>query len=166
MVKQDRGRIINVSSPAWLGMIGPSAYTAAKGAVASLTMGIAQQMALEGYAITCNAIVPIADTRMSPRRGAERFERLYRAGLITRQVYEESVDPPGPEHVPPIVLYLATDQAANINGQLLGASRGRVALYSWPTEVKGLYKEGLWTLEELMQRMPTTLVQDMRVAKG
>ena len=164
MVQQKAGRIINFSSPAWLG-IGASAYTASKGGVVSLTMGIAQQMALEGYGITCNAVVPIADTRMSPRRDREMCERLYRAGLINKQTYEESSDPQGAEHVPAIVVYLATDHAANVNGQILGASRGRVALYSWPTEVKGLYKEGVWTVDELVRLVPTTLAQDFKTAR-
>ena len=55
MVKQNSGRIINFSSPAWLGH-GGSAYTASKGAVVSLSLGIAQTMTLEGYHITCNAL--------------------------------------------------------------------------------------------------------------
>ncbi|MEE8414433.1 MAG: SDR family NAD(P)-dependent oxidoreductase [Dehalococcoidales bacterium] len=165
MVKQGTGRIINFSSPAWLGM-GASAYTASKGAVVSLSTGIAHLMTFEGYGITCNSIIPIADTRMSPRRGGEIWERFYKAGLITRQIYEESSDPPGPEHIPAVVLYLATDEAAKVNGQVIGASRGRVALYSWPTEVKGLYKEGVWTLEELMKSMPATLLQGLQTARG
>lgn len=165
MVQQKSGRIINFSSPSWLGN-GAGAYTASKGAVVSLTMGIAQTMALEGYGVTCNAIVPIADTRMTPRRGREMWTRLFQAGLINRQIYLESCDPPGPEHIPGIVLYLATDDAADINGQVLGASRGRVALYSWPTEVKGIYKKGIWTLEELSEIVPATLSQDMRTARG
>ncbi len=165
MVKQNFGRIINFSSPSWLGN-GASAYTASKGAVVSLSMGIAQIMAVEGYHITCNALVPIADTRMTPKRGRDNWQRLYNAGLITKQIFEESCDPPGPEHIPAIVLYLATDEAANINGQVLGASRGRVALYSWPTEVKGLYKDGVWTLEELTRLVPGSLVRDMKKAAG
>ena len=165
MVNQKSGRIINFSSPAWLGN-GASAYTASKGAVVSLTMGIAQIMAVENYGVTCNAIVPIAETRMSPRRGKANWERLYNAGLINRQIFEESCDPPGPEHIPAIVLYLATDLAADINGQIFGASRGRVALYSWPGEKKGLYKQGVWTLEELVERMPATLAQDIQKTRG
>jgi hypothetical protein len=55
------------------------------------------------------------------------------------------------------VLYLATDQAANISGRVFGASRGRVALYSEPKEEAGIYKEGVWTLEELMELFPRTL---------
>ena len=165
MVKQNAGRIINFSSPSWLGN-GAGAYTASKGGVVSLTMGIAQTMAVEGYHITCNALVPIADTRMTPKRGRDSWQRLYNAGLITKQIFEESCDPPGPEHIPAIVLYLATDEAANINGQVLGASRGRVALYSWPTEVKGLYKDGVWTLEELTRLVPGSLDRDIKKAAG
>ena len=41
MVKQNAGRIINFSSPAWLGE-GASAYTASKGGITSLTIGLAQ----------------------------------------------------------------------------------------------------------------------------
>ncbi|MFC2014568.1 SDR family NAD(P)-dependent oxidoreductase [Chloroflexota bacterium] len=165
MVKQGTGRIINFSSPAWLGM-GASAYAASKGAVVSLSTGIAHLMTFEGYDITCNSLIPIADTRMSPRRGAKRWEQFYEAGLITRQIYQESSDPPGSEHIPAIVLYLSTDEAANVNGQVIGASRGRVALYSWPTEVKGLYKEGVWTLEELMKSLPVTIFQELPTARG
>jgi NAD(P)-dependent dehydrogenase (short-subunit alcohol dehydrogenase family) len=163
MVKQKKGRIINFSSPAWLGH-GPGAYTASKGAIVSLTTGLAMYTAMDGYDITCNTIVPIAETRMSPR--GPGWERLYRAGLVTKQIWLESSDPGGPEHIPGIVLYLASAEAANINGQIFGASRGRVALYSWPTEIKGLYKDGVWTPEELAKMVPATLAQDMKTARG
>ena len=165
MVRQKKGRIINFSSPAWMGHF-PNAYTASKGAVVSLTQGLALNMTMEGYDITCNAIVPIADTRMSPKGGAEVWKRLCEMGLVTKQIYLESSDPGGPEHIPPIVLYLASDEAASINGQIFGASRGRIAIYSWPTEAKGLYKDGVWTLEELIKLMPRTLAQEMRTARG
>ena len=166
MVKQGSGRIINFSSPAWLGM-GATAYTASKGAVVSLSKGIAQQMVLEGYEnITCNVLVPIAETRMSPRWGGPLWKRQYDLELITRQIYEESSDPPDPEHVVAAVIYLATEEAANINGQVIGASRGRVALYSWPTEINGLYKDGVWTVEELMKLFPSTLSRNIQKRRG
>ncbi len=155
MVRQNYGRIINFASPAWLGH-GPSPYTASKGAVVSLSLGIAMGMSLEGYHITCNALIPIAETRMSPRSGGTAgWEKMYQAGLIPRQLFEESVDPPPPSHIPAAVMYLASDAGAHLNGQIIGASRGRVALYSQPSEFKGLYKDGVWTLEELANRLPT-----------
>jgi NAD(P)-dependent dehydrogenase (short-subunit alcohol dehydrogenase family) len=164
MVKQNSGRIINFSSPAWLGA-GATAYTASKGAITSLTIGLAQVMMLGGYNITCNAMVPIAATRIGPR-GGPGSDRTYKEGLVNRQLYEEGQNPPGPEHVVGPVLYLCTDQAANFNGQIIGSSRGRVAVYTWPTEAKGIYKDGIWTLDELVKIIPRTLAMDLRKTRG
>jgi len=162
MVKQNSGRIINFSSPAWLGA-GATAYTASKGAITSLTIGLTQVMTSEGYNITCNAIVPIAATRIGPRGGSDRN---YKLSLVNRQLHEEALDPPGPEHVVGPVLYLSTDQASDFNGQIIGSSRGRVAVYTWPTEAKGIYKDGIWTLEELVKTIPKTLAMDLRKTRG
>jgi NAD(P)-dependent dehydrogenase (short-subunit alcohol dehydrogenase family) len=166
MVKQNWGRIINFTSPAWLGIMADG-YTAGKGGVVSLTRGLAQQMDLSGYNITCNAIAPIAATRINPgRKAAEFWQKLFQAGLITRQICDDSIDPPPPEHIPPIILYLATEQARNISGHVFGASRGRIALYSNPTEIKGLYKNGVWTLDELIDRIPSSLAQGLVNSRG
>ncbi len=165
MIKQKKGRIINFSSPAWLGMMA-GAYPASKGGVVSLTGALAQMFELQGLDITCNSLVPIAETRIGPRRGADYHDRLFKAGLMGRQLYEESKDPPGPEHITAIVMYLATDEAAGITGQVFGASRGRVAVYSRPREAKGLYKDGVWTPDELIQRIPLTLAQDLTNSVG
>ncbi len=157
MMKQGSGRIVNFASPSWLGVTGADAYTAAKGGVVSLTRGIASRMKLEGYKITCNAIAPIASTRLTRMGDRTMWDRSYQAGLIDRQIYEDSVNPPAPEEIPPIVCYLATDQAEDVSGRVFGASRGRVALYSEPREEAGIYKQGVWTLEELMELFPRTL---------
>jgi NAD(P)-dependent dehydrogenase (short-subunit alcohol dehydrogenase family) len=160
MMKQGTGRIINFASPSWLGVTGADTYTAAKGGVVSLTRGIASRMKLDGYKITCNAIAPIALTRLTGFGAGPMWDRSYKAGIIDRQIYEDSRNPTDPKEVPPIVLYLATDQAENISGHVFGASRGRIALYSEPEEIKGIYKEGIWTIEELMTLMPKTLARD------
>ncbi len=160
MMKQSTGRIINFTSPSWLGVTGADAYTAAKGGVVSLTRGIASRMRLEGYKITCNAIAPIARTRLN-QEATEMWNNLYRMGIIDQQLYEDSVNPANPEEIPPIVLYLATDQAETISGKVFGATRGRVALYSEPQEIRGIYKDGIWTLEELMKLVPRTLARGL-----
>lgn len=169
MVKQKMGRIINFASTAWLVGSGSIAYSASKGGVVSFTKAIATHLACEDYRITCNTIVPIAGPMGSRYRDVSserqgqlaKLEQLNKAGLLTQQIYEEICDRPGPEHISAIVLYLATDEAAHISGREFGASRGRVALYSEPEEIKGLYKEGVWTLDELVKRIPVTLTQDI-----
>ncbi len=160
MMKQGTGRIINFTSPSWLGVTGADTYTAAKGAVVSLTRGIASRMKLDGYKITCNAIAPVARTRLNTSV-PQMWVPLLEAGIINRQLFEDSANPPPPEEIAPIVCYLATDQAENVSGKVFGASRGRVALYSEPKEIKGIYKDGVWTLEELMTLFPKSLGQDI-----
>jgi hypothetical protein len=89
------------------------------------------------------------------------WNSLYRAGIIDQQLYEDSINPANPEEIPPIVCYLATDQAENITGRVFGATRGRIALYSEPQEIRGIYKDGIWTLEELMKLIPKTLARGL-----
>jgi NAD(P)-dependent dehydrogenase (short-subunit alcohol dehydrogenase family) len=163
MRKQGTGRIINFASPSWLGVTGADAYTAAKGGVVSLTRGIASRMKLEGHKITCNAIAPIGGTRLnqmrldSPEIWREMWDKYYQAGIIDQQLYEDTIEPADPKEIPPIVCYLATDQAESINGRVFGATKGRIALYSEPQEIRGIYKDGIWTLEELIKLIPRTL---------
>ena len=61
------------------------------------------------------------------------------------------------EDVAPIVVYLASDQAANINGQVLFATAGRISLYAPPAQLKSIYKKGRWTFEELAAVIPASL---------
>jgi NAD(P)-dependent dehydrogenase (short-subunit alcohol dehydrogenase family) len=183
MTKQNYGRIINFSSQSWLGAgADPGPYVAAKGGIVSLTMSIGQQMLLEGYNITCNAIAPLSDQKLGrdadyykKMQGSDqmaaggRWERLFKAGLINQQFYQEMAIARSittPNHISPVVLYLAADETTNINGQVFGVSKGRIALYSEPTEIKGLYKEGVWTLDELVQLVPVTLTSGIRRARG
>ena len=121
MMKQGTGRIINFASPSWLGVTGADAYTAAKGGVVSLTRGIASRMKLDGYKITCNAIAPIARTRLTRMGDRTMWDRSFQAGIIDRQIYEDSVDPPAPEEIPPIVL---------LPGDGPGGKRQRAGLWS------------------------------------
>ena len=77
--------------------------------------------------------------------------------LVTN--YDQFIDMPGPEHVPPIVVYLATDEAKDINGQTFHVERGRVGIYSEPVEVKQLFNGGeVWSVDELVDLIPRTLL--------
>lgn len=61
-----------------------------------------------------------------------------------------------------MVAYLATDEAAHINGQIIGVIGSRVFLYNHPAEVKTIYKkEGRWRVEELIELVPLTLGQGL-----
>jgi NAD(P)-dependent dehydrogenase (short-subunit alcohol dehydrogenase family) len=113
------GRIVNTSSEAFLaGSAGQPNYAAAKGGIVGLTTSTA--LALARYGVTANAICPRARTRMT--------EDVF-AGF---EQPAEGLDPLAPEHVAPLVGYLASPAAARVNGQLLVVHGGMVALIERP----------------------------------
>ncbi|WP_326621225.1 3-oxoacyl-ACP reductase [Streptomyces decoyicus] len=120
------GRIVNTSSEAFLaGSAGQPNYAAAKGGIVGLTTSTA--LALGKYGVTANAICPRARTRMT--------EDVF-AGLPAHQEGQEpgdgGLDVLAPEHVAPLVGYLASPAAARVNGQLLVVHGGMVAIAERP----------------------------------
>ena len=160
MREQKGGRIINLTSDAWRGTVGQCNYGAAKGGIVSLTRAIAREMGR--YGVTCNALCPVAATRMTMTEEVKAgLRKRLEAGLITKEAYEGFAAMPGPEYIPPMAIYLATDAAANINGQVLHVERGRVAIYSEPVEIRAIYKAeagGAWSVDELEEYVPKTIL--------
>ncbi|MFG2221926.1 3-oxoacyl-ACP reductase [Streptomyces sp. NPDC048644] len=114
------GRIVNTSSEAFLaGAAGQPNYAAAKGGIVGLTTSTA--LALAKYGVTANAICPRARTRMTE----DVFAGFAEPG-------EGQLDPLAPEHVAPLVGYLASPAAAGVNGQLLVVHGGMVAVAERP----------------------------------
>jgi 3-oxoacyl-[acyl-carrier protein] reductase len=161
MRKQRAGRIINITSDAWRGTVGHVNYGAAKAGIVGLTRSIAREMGR--YNVTCNAIAPVAATRMTLDEDVKQgIKKRYEAGLVTKEQLDAILNMPGPEYVPPIVAYLATDHAWNINGQVFHAEGGRVSVYSEPVETRAIYKKaGIWTVDELIDVFPQTIGQGL-----
>ncbi|MFD8417171.1 3-oxoacyl-ACP reductase [Streptomyces sp. NPDC059650] len=114
------GRIVNTSSEAFLGgSAGQPNYAAAKGGIVGLTTSTA--LALAKYGVTANAICPRARTRMT--------QDVF-AGF--REPQDGGLDPLAPEHVSPLVGYLASPAAARVNGQLFVVHGGMVAVMERP----------------------------------
>ncbi|MEU0433054.1 3-oxoacyl-ACP reductase [Streptomyces sp. NPDC006290] len=113
------GRIVNTSSEAFLaGSAGQPNYAAAKGGIVGLTTSTA--LALAKYGVTANVICPRARTRMTE----DVFAGFGRP--------DDGLDPLAPEHVAPLVGYLAAPAAAHVNGQLLVVHGGMVAVVERP----------------------------------
>ncbi|MHA4777805.1 3-oxoacyl-ACP reductase [Streptomyces sp. MSC1_001] len=114
------GRIVNTSSEAFLaGSAGQPNYAAAKGGIVGLTTSTA--LALARYGVTANAICPRARTRMTE----DVFAGFGEPG-------DGELDPLSPDHVAPLVGYLASPAAAGVNGQLLVVHGGMVAVVDRP----------------------------------
>ena len=62
-----------------------------------------------------------------------------------------------PEDVAPFTVWLASDEAAHVNGHIFHVSDGLVTLLNEPEPMKTIRKEGRWTVEELIRVFPATL---------
>lgn len=149
--QQRYGRIINTSSVAGLyaTTYGQANYGAAKEGIVGLTRKVARDMGR--YGVTCNCIRPSAGTRLT----LSDEMRKARPGIIARF---ESMRP---EDIAPLVVWLASDDAANVNGRTFYVEAGRIGLYSEPVLEKQLVKAGGWTIDELFMFMPATITGEL-----
>ena len=159
MRQQRYGRIINFSSGSGLiGLPGQANYGAAKSGIAGFTRVVAKD--LGRYGVTCNAIAPGASTRMTQSVPDASRELRARAGIATpggpRPATTMSMR--DPEYVAPMVGYLCTDDAWNINGQIFHVAGGTVGLAWHPTPMRTLWKPAMWTLDELCAAIPEQMM--------
>lgn len=111
------GRIVNTSSGAGLmGSIAQAAYSAAKGAIASLTLVQAAELGRIG--VTANAIAPAARTRMTEEAFAE----------MMAEVGEGAFDAMDPANVAPLVVWLGSDASADVTGRVFEVEGGIIGI--------------------------------------
>ncbi len=149
--RRESGRIINFSSTSAWGSPGQPNYGAAKYGILGFTAVLANS--LDRYGVTSNAILPFAATRMidsTPRAMKVKEE----TGKLPSELAAGTEGDPA--NVAPMVAYLATDDAAMINGHFFGVRGHQVSLYShW--ELAGVFQaDRRWTVEEMLELYPET----------
>jgi NAD(P)-dependent dehydrogenase (short-subunit alcohol dehydrogenase family) len=127
-------RIVNTSSEAFLlGTPGQPNYAAAKAGIAALTVTTARGCAR--YGVRANAICPRARTAM--------------LGDLVSPPPADGPDPLAPEHVTPLVTYLASPAAERINGEVFIVHGGVAAVLN-PPSIRAVFRadtpDGMWTL--------------------
>jgi len=138
--KLEYGRIINTSSHSGLlGNVGQTNYGPAKAGVASMTMIWAMEMAR--YNVTCNAIAPMARTRISE----------FNLGPAPEDPGQ--FDEFAPENVSPLVVYLASDQAKDITGRVIAIRGGLLESFEPWRIGKSIDLGRRWTVDEIAQRI-------------
>ncbi|HJP40777.1 MAG TPA: SDR family oxidoreductase [Dehalococcoidia bacterium] len=158
--QQRSGRIVNTGSGSGFGNMGQANYAAAKEGIAGFTRTIARD--LGRYGVTANMIRPSAATRltMSPEMAAAR-ERRTAAGLARAGQGTGMPDDMTPERIAPLVVWLCTDAAAEVNGQDFSVGSDFIRLNTLPTPVKSIHREGGWDLDTLDRVFPQTIGQGL-----
>lgn len=116
MIPKKYGRIINISSRAWLGNVGQANYSAAKGGMVSLTRTMARE--LGKFNITSNCIAPgVIDTPMYQGLREDVQENLRKTQPISNIG--------GPDDVAYAAHFFAADEAWYVTGQVLYVCGGK-----------------------------------------
>jgi 3-oxoacyl-[acyl-carrier protein] reductase len=156
--QQRSGRIIGFSSGSGLrGNSGQANYGAAKAGIAGMTRVMAKD--LGRYGVTVNCISPSASTRMTATVSDSARQARASRGIAgaAAQVGQRQENPP--EQIAPMVAYLCSDDAANINGQIFAVGGGNVSLLYHPTPYRTLFNEDIWTIDDLRRLVPQQLMQ-------
>lgn len=134
------GSIINTTSIAGLlGNFGQANYGAAKAGI----YGFTRVLAIEGkkYNIRCNAIAPIAKTRLTE-------------DLPMFKAIGEELDP---KFISPIVVYLASDLAKDITGRVFDVQGKKIGQFIMKQTAGATTKGEMWTPQEIAERIQEIL---------
>jgi len=159
MVPQRSGSLIFLSSGALNGMPNMTAYATAKAGILGFTWSTAN--ALGRFGITTNCMVPSAATRMSDTiygnagKLTERFGDAMKSELSSG-TYRD------PANVAPFAVYLMSDAARDVNGQVFrvqGYEVGRLGMLRYAPVITNL---GPWDVDTLAERVPAELGPDLQ----
>jgi 3-oxoacyl-[acyl-carrier protein] reductase len=149
--RQGSGVIINTGSESGLGHAMMTNYSAAKEGVLGLTRSVARE--LGRFGVRCNAIRPRALTQSVRNLGQTAFrpaqaleQALGKHSLGSRGNIQTNG---GPEQVAPLVVWLCTDAAKNVNGRTFYVCGDEIGLFSEPELVSSLTRVGGWDLDSL-----------------
>lgn len=128
MRQQKQGRLIHfVSAQAVIGAVGQTHYGAAQMAVAGLSRNAAIEM--ERYGVTSNCIV------LCSKPGSD-------------------TDPAG---IPALAVFLASDAANSLSGQVFGVQDKEILLFSQPRIQRSMHNSQGWTVERLSAIFESTM---------
>lgn len=149
------GRLILAGSPAGQhGNFGQGNYAACKAGITAMARTWAMELARDR--ITVNCVVPTAATEMTRTipAFAPHVEALEERGEPLPEWLRKGEAFGTPEDVAGLIVFLASDAAADVTGQTIGLGGDRLALWSYPDEVATAYRDGGWTADDIARAWP------------
>ncbi|WP_419220517.1 SDR family NAD(P)-dependent oxidoreductase [Gordonia sp. CPCC 206044] len=153
-VEQESGSIVLTGSAASLGMFGGSGYPAAKGGVNALALAAGADLADHGVRV--NVVMPGAKSRLSSGDDyVAHIEGLHRRGILDDLTRDAALAPAPPEYVAALYVFLASDAASQLSGQIFTAAGGFIGRYEPQQPTFIAYRDhndtGPYTLTELSE---------------
>jgi 3-oxoacyl-[acyl-carrier protein] reductase len=145
------GRIITVGSPTGQrGNFGQTNYAAAKAGIVGMVRTWALEMKKAG--VTVNSVIPVAATAMTKtvpyfQKAVEADER----GEAMPSFFRHDLGFGTADDVAGLIAFLASDEAANITGQAIGAGGDRLQVWTHPEPATTEYRDGGWSYDALRE---------------
>jgi short-subunit dehydrogenase len=129
------------STSGLIGNFGQANYMAAKLGIMGLSRGIALDM--QRFGVRSNAIAPFAFTRMIesiPAQTEAEKQRVERLAQMT------------PEKIAPLAVYLASQEADGITGQIFAVRNNEIFLFNQPRPIRVIHRGDGWTPAKLSEQ--------------
>jgi NAD(P)-dependent dehydrogenase (short-subunit alcohol dehydrogenase family) len=145
--EQGSGAFVHMTSTSGLvGNFGQANYMAAKLGILGLSRGIALDMAR--FNVRSNCIAPFAFTRMIESIPAQSEQDKNRIEAFQRMT---------PEKIAPLAVYLSSDAASDITGQIFSVRNNEIYLFNQPRPIKTIHRADGWTPEQLVTELKSAL---------
>jgi NAD(P)-dependent dehydrogenase (short-subunit alcohol dehydrogenase family) len=136
---QESGAYIHMTSTSGLiGNFGQANYSAAKLGIAALSKSIALDMAR--FKVRSNCIAPFAWSRMIGSIPVESPEQQARIDKLKQMT---------PAKIAPLAVFLASDQAAHVSGQIFAVRHNEIFLMSQNRPLRSVQRSEGWTPETI-----------------
>ena len=144
---QSSGAFVHMTSTSGLvGNFGQANYSAAKLGITALSKSIALDM--QRYNVRSNCIAPFAWSRMTSSIPATTPEQQARVAKIQQMT---------PDKNAPMAVFLASDAAKDVTGQVFGTRMNEIILFSSPRPIRIVHRAEGWTPESCAEHAAPAL---------